>query len=98
MVGNTRKLPKEGYPDMGSGRFAEKLSYKDWYIFNNGQRIHYNYLEALTSVVTFLLIGGLLYPWVAVAFGGAYIVGRIIFHIGYSRLGARGRSIGFIIC
>lgn len=26
---------KEGYPDMGSGRYSQRLSYRDWYIFNN---------------------------------------------------------------
>ena len=39
------KAPKGGYPDMGCGRFSEKLSYKDWYEFNLAQRVHYNYLE-----------------------------------------------------
>ena len=24
-------LPLNGYPDMGNGRYAEKLSYKEWY-------------------------------------------------------------------
>jgi glutathione S-transferase len=60
--------------------------------------VHYHYIESMTSVVCWLLIGGLLYPWVAVAFGGAYIVGRIIFTIGYMTKGPRGRGIGFAIC
>ena len=93
-----RKLPKGGYPDMGSGRFSDKLAYKEWYLFNLGQRIHYHYLESVTSVVCWLLIAGLLYPWVAVAFGSAFIVGRIIFHIGYAIKGPKGRLIGFLIC
>ena len=41
-------LPKGGYPDMGNGRYSEKLSYKEWFEFNVGQRIHYNYLECIT--------------------------------------------------
>lgn len=28
------ELPDLGFPDMGNGRFAEKLSYKDWFEFN----------------------------------------------------------------
>ncbi len=28
------KVPKHGYPDMGSGRYSDKLSYKDWFNFN----------------------------------------------------------------
>ena len=34
---NTRKedvATQGGYPDMGSGRFSEKLSYADWLYFN----------------------------------------------------------------
>lgn len=30
------KLPGGGYPDTGSGRFSEKLPYKDWYLLNIG--------------------------------------------------------------
>lgn len=91
-------IPNEGYPDTGSGRFADKLSYKDWFEFNKGQRVHYNFLESATCVVCWLLIAGLLYPWVAVAFGGAYCIGRLLFTIGYVSKGPRGRTIGFLIC
>ena len=41
-------VPKGGYPDMGNGRYAARLDYKDWYNFNNAQRVHYNYLESVT--------------------------------------------------
>ncbi len=33
-----------GAPDVGSGLYAQKLSYKDWYRFNVLQRIHLNYV------------------------------------------------------
>jgi len=39
------QVNKEGYPDMGSGRYSDKLSWKDWYYFNLAQRCHMNYLE-----------------------------------------------------
>lgn len=45
--GQTVPLPVGGNPDMGSGKYSEKLSYKDWFLFNTGQRIHYNYLESV---------------------------------------------------
>ena len=32
--------PSIGYPDMGSGRYSKKLSYKSWVQFNIDQRIH----------------------------------------------------------
>ena len=39
------KAPKNGYPDMGNGRYAAELEYDKWFVFNNYQRCHYNYLE-----------------------------------------------------
>ena len=89
---------KGGFPDMGSGRYADKLSYKSWFEFNNAQRIHYNYLESVTSIVCWLLIAGMNYPKVAIAFGALYILGRIMYHIGYNTKGPNGRIIGFASC
>ena len=91
------KVPKGGYPDMGSGRYSEKLSYKDWFNFNSAQRVHYNYLEAVTPVVCWLLIAGLVYPWESIALGGGFILGRILFHIGYVVKGPKGREFGFVL-
>lgn len=91
------KVPKGGYPDMGQGRYSEKLDYKTWFEFNVAQRIHYNYLESVTSVVTWLMIGGLMYAWYAVAAGSVYMIARIIYHIGYSLKGPQGRLIGFLL-
>ena len=31
---------KSGYPDMGCGKYSEKLSYEDWVNFNKAQRGH----------------------------------------------------------
>ena len=77
------KLPAGGYPDMGSGRYSAKLSYKDWFEFNNAMRVHYNYLESVACVIIWLLIGGLVYQWEATAFGIVHLLGRILYHIGY---------------
>jgi len=30
---------------MGSGRYSEKLEYKEWFEFNNAQRVHVNFVE-----------------------------------------------------
>ena len=92
-----KDLPKGGYPDMGSGRYSDKLSYKDWYNFNKSQRIHYHFLESVTCVICWLLIAGIRYPIPAIAFGAGYILGRIIFHLGYQIKGPRGRTIGFLL-
>ena len=32
--GKSADVPKGGFPDMGSGRYSERLSYKDWFNFN----------------------------------------------------------------
>ena len=37
--------PDQGYPDMGSGVYSEKLTYKQWFEFNLVQRVHQNFLE-----------------------------------------------------
>ncbi|TNV75726.1 hypothetical protein FGO68_gene3325 [Halteria grandinella] len=95
--GRQRDLPKGGYPDMGSGRYIEKATYKQWYEFNVGQRIHYHYLESITCVISWILIGGLEYPEAAIALGGGYGLGRVLFHIGYATKGPRGRAIGFVL-
>ena len=92
-----KDVPKGGYPDMGSGRYADKLSYKEWFDFNKAQRIHYHYLESVTCVVCWLLIAGIRYPIPAIAFGAAYALGRLIFHLGYHFKGPKGRTIGFLL-
>ena len=35
------RLPRGGYPDMGTGRFAALLPYDKWLAFANAQRAHY---------------------------------------------------------
>ena len=50
------KLPKGGYPDMGNGRYTVDWTYDQWFIFNNYQRAHYNYMEHLTQVIVWILI------------------------------------------
>jgi len=88
---------KEGYPDCGQGRYSDKLPYKDWYDFNNAQRIHYNFLEAIHVILTWLVIAGVAYPWYAVVGGSVYFVGRLVYIIGYSFGGPNGRFIGVLI-
>eukprot|EP00347_Sterkiella_histriomuscorum_P012300 403369117 len=91
------QVSKEAYPDMGNGRYSQKLPYKSWYEFNNAQRVHYNYLESATIVITWLLIAGLRYEWVAVGAGSVYLLARLIYAIGYAAKGPAGRVIGFAL-
>lgn len=83
-----------GYPDMGHGRFAAKLTDEQWYNFNNAQRVHGNFLEQLPTALVLLLTAGLGAPRVAVPAGALYIVGRFMFGAGYLSQGAKGRRMG----
>ena len=95
--GRVKEVPKGGYPDMGEGRYAEKLSYKEWYEFGVAQRIHYHFMESYTSIITWILIAGIRYPIEAISFGAGFSVARILFHIGYHIKGPKGRVVGFLL-
>ena len=88
------EVSSAGYPDMGCGKYAEKLPYKDWYQFNNAQRCHYNFVENLTIMVVCLLVGGLKHPSVAAALGLVYAISRVFYIFGYSRGGPSQRIFG----
>ena len=51
------KPPAHGYPDTGNGRYSIDLSYAEWFTFNNWQRVQFNFLEQLTPIVVWVLIG-----------------------------------------
>lgn len=90
-------LIPHSYPDMGSGRFSEKLTYSQWYQFNNAQRGHQNFLESAWGVQSLLLGGGLFEPRVYAALAAVYIVSRFLYAIGYtSAKGPKGREAGAI--
>ena len=54
--------PAHGYPDMGHGVYSEKLSYKDWFLFNLAQRAHFNFLEQIQIVIFLILVAGVKFP------------------------------------
>jgi hypothetical protein len=80
-----------GYPDMGFGRFADKLPMGAWIKFGSYQRAHLQYLENLPAALVALLIGGLSYPRVQLALAVAFIIGRQLYAMGYRR-GGDGRN------
>ncbi len=77
------KPPKLGYPDMGSGRYSKDLTYSEWFIFNNWQRCHYNFLEQLTPILIWILISCLYNPLSSGILGLIYLLGRILYTFGY---------------
>jgi glutathione S-transferase len=82
---------------MGNGRYAAKLSYKEWYEFNSAQRAHYNFVEWIASTIVLILIAGLYFPIPGAALGLAYFIGRLVYSIGYVFKGPQGRVIGVLI-
>ena len=90
-------VAKGGYPDAGNGYYSKDLSYKDWYLFNNAQRAHYNQLEMLTPVIIWILITIMYQPLAGAILGFIYAVGRIFYTAGYI-VSPNKRVIGALIC
>ena len=91
------EIEKGGYPDMGNGKYSGKLTYEQWYKFNNAQRAHYNFLEFAPSCLVMHFIAGIYFPVPAAALGLAVIIGRIVYSVGYVNGGPKGRLIGALI-
>lgn len=72
-----------GYPDMGQGRYSDKLPYNDWLKFAKAQRTHYNFLENWGPQTLFIIVGGLRYPIFSAVLGFVAIAGRVLYTAGY---------------
>ena len=70
---------------MGNGYFAKELAYKDWFEFNSWQRVHANFLEGLWLYLGDTYVALLYEPLFAAIFTFLYLIGRIIYSIGYCR-------------
>ena len=68
-----------GYPDNGNGLHSDQLTYKDWCEFNLAQRSASNFLENLPICVTFVLVGGLVFPGTTTLFGLAIVGLRFLY-------------------
>ena len=88
------KFSANGYPDMGMGRYSNTLSYKDWYAFNNAQRVHYNLVENLPSIITLHLVAGVYFPRAAAFAAVPWLVARHIWGMNYVSAGPEGRYNG----
>ena len=71
--------PIGGFPDMGCGRYSDKLTYYDWFRLNNAQRNHYSYLENFSVIALTLLIGGIYYPFYSTVFAIGIFISRILY-------------------
>ncbi|KJY02158.1 hypothetical protein TI39_contig96g00001, partial [Zymoseptoria brevis] len=83
--------------DMSSATPEQKQA---MHIFNCAQRAHGNFLENHPGVVMAMLISGLKWPVVTAGLGVTWIVGRIVYQIGYTSKTAengKGRLPGYIL-
>lgn len=62
--------------------------------FNRAQRGHQNFLENAAAVQGALLITGITYPVAAPALGFFWSFNRILYAIGYTNWGEKGRYYG----
>ena len=83
-----------GFPDIGSGRYSDKLSYKGWIEFNNVVRSHLNIIEQINFLLVIFMIGGLILPKFSMLLAWLGVVGRALYIIGYVVKGANGRLFG----
>ncbi|KAL5494973.1 hypothetical protein ACEPAI_435 [Sanghuangporus weigelae] len=60
--------------------------------FNCAQRAHQNTLEHTPYVLYSLLVSGLKYPYLSVALGTSWVVGRFLYTLGYSSGDPRKRN------
>ncbi|KAI8872162.1 hypothetical protein GQ42DRAFT_114320, partial [Ramicandelaber brevisporus] len=92
-----RKKLKVDYPDNGNGRYAAKLTDEEWLEFNNHQRAHQNYLEALPVIQSITLAAALYQPRYSAIAGGVYILARQLYANGYRKHGPKGREFGALL-
>ncbi len=91
-------INEDGYPDTGSGRYAQLLDYSDWVEFNNAQRGHMSMVEHSAPVLASLVLNGFFYPKTSAGMGLAFAIGRALYALGYqSKAGANGRTLGAMI-
>ena len=91
------EIGKGGAPDTGSGFYSQKLTYEEWYRFNNSQRAHMNYVEMVASHLCFLAVAGIYFPIPAASVGLVMIISRILYSCGYAAAGPKGRLVGALI-
>ena len=65
----TSEISTFGFPDAGDGRYSEKLTYQDWFTFNQVARVHTHFTESLPAMISILAFGGIALPIVAAAIG-----------------------------
>lgn len=90
-----RKASGIGYPNTyATAEQAEKNPAA--YQLNCAQRAHANFTENLTPYLTSMLIAGTRFPIPAAVMGAGWLASRVVYTIGYTRNGPKGRMAGSI--
>jgi len=90
-----KKIGRGGYPDMGNGIYGQLLSYENWHNFNCIQRGHLNFIEFIGGTTPLLLVAGAVnYSFYTAILGFTFAFGRVLYALGYSMKGAKGRLLG----
>ena len=89
------RTPAMGYPDMGTGWFAQKLPYQDWFYFNCVMRCHQNLFEYIIVAVVATLTLGLFNAWAGAVLGGVWILLRFVYNYMYTN-GGKVQTVGLV--
>lgn len=90
-----RKASGIGYPNTyATAEQAEKNPAA--YQLNCAQRAHANFTENLTPILTSMLIAGTRFPIPTAVMGAGWLVSRVVYTIGYTSNGPKGRLTGSI--
>ena len=89
-----QRPPLLGFPDAGSGVYANALPYKAWVTFNNAMRAHLNIVEQLHFLIPFIMVAGLIVPQITLYFAWLGVFSRVAYVIGYVVKGANARMFG----
>jgi len=99
-VGAARGRAKVAYPQ-AYAEVAQATASQDAFKFNCAQRAHNNTLEHVPAVISGLVLTGLKYPILASALGATWIIGRVLYTLGYitgdpAKRNTRGGSLHLI--
>ncbi|CAO1623208.1 unnamed protein product [Jaminaea pallidilutea] len=95
LVNKARKASGIPYPQLYADKAEAKASNKA-HKFNCVQRAHQNTLESLPSYAISLIVAGLRFPRLAAGLGATWLIGRVLYTIGYSSGDPSARTKGAI--
>ena len=81
-MAGVKGLPSK-YLDNGAGALSKRLEYKDWFEFNNAQRVRCNSVEHLAWLMPLVIVGGVFQPRITVGLAGTILIGREFYRFGY---------------